>query len=80
MNIDIVLLGALALALIEVVKIGFAGKLPTKFIPLIAIGVGILMSLALTYKYLPIVEILITGLTIGLVSCGLFDQKKILGK
>ena len=80
MNIDIVLLGALALALIEVVKIGFAGKLPTRFIPLIAIGVGILMSLALTYKYLPIVEILITGLTIGLVSCGLFDQKKILGK
>lgn len=68
---------ALTIGITEVIK--RAGKVPTRFIPLIALVVGFGLTLIGDLTTLTSVSIL-TGIAVGLSACGLFDQKLIVVK
>lgn len=64
----------LTTGLTEVLK--RAIKMPTRFVPLTALVLGLILGVVAEFSLLG----LVTGVAIGLSSCGLFDQKLILGK
>jgi len=76
--LDITILVALTVGLVEVVK-GLG--IPKKYIPLVAIVIGVTFAIVGNISGELIVNIT-TGLGIGLASCGLFDftKKTVLGK
>lgn len=56
---------AMTIAFTEIVKQAFADKFPTRFAPILAVGIGILVSLAYGYDWRE-------GLLVGLTSTGLY--------
>ena len=78
MTLDITVLIALTIGVIEILK-GF--EIPTRFIPLLAIVIGVIASVVSNIAGALTLDIF-TGIGIGLASCGLFDfgKKTIIGK
>ncbi|MDD3098712.1 MAG: hypothetical protein PHU82_02765 [Candidatus Pacebacteria bacterium] len=79
--IDIILLGGLVLALVEVVKIALGGRY-SRFYPLISIAIGLSLSAILNYQYGTIQEIITSGIIVGASAVGLWELSRhsILGK
>jgi hypothetical protein len=73
--IDIILLGGLVLALVEVVKIALGGRY-SRFYPLIAIAIGLILSAILNYQYGTIQEIITSGIIVGASAVGLWETGK----
>ncbi|MFA5542946.1 MAG: hypothetical protein WDA47_04170 [Bacilli bacterium] len=73
--IDIILLGSLVLALVEVVKIALGGRY-SRFYPLIAIAIGLILSAILNYQYGTIQEIITSGIIVGASAVGLWETGK----
>lgn len=75
MDISFVVLSALTLGLVQMVKLTV--NLPSKFIPLTALGVAIGVSLlAMPLNSLGLVSSIFQGLVIGLGSVGLYSGVK----
>ncbi len=72
-----VVLVAITIGVSEVIKRAF--RLDARFIPLVALVVGFILTLVGSLTDITTLTIL-TGLAVGLSSCGLFDQKKLLNK
>jgi len=66
---------AITIGITEVIKLAF--KLPTRFIPFVSVLVGIVVIyIGDSIEYLD--SQLLTGIVVGLISSGLFDQKMII--
>ena len=68
-----VILSALILAIIQVIK---KFGIMDRWIPVIAIGIGILINVLAKVIGLELWELILGGLTAGLASCGLWDFGK----
>lgn len=68
---DLIVLGALVVGLVEVIKISLKGK-HSRFYPLIAVILGLSLSVGLGYQYIPIQELVANGIIIGLSAVGLY--------
>lgn len=71
-EINYILLAGLTVGLVEAVKqLG----LPTKFAPLVAIGIGIGLSF-LGFSSLPFNQLILFGIYLGLTAVGLYSGTK----
>lgn len=79
MIIDITILAAIALGLTQVVK---AAGLPKRFIPLVAIALGVGFNFLGKYVGVGYQEVILYGTMAGLSAVGLYDigKKTIAGK
>lgn len=68
----IAIVGALSLVVTQVVK----GKVPERFVTLIPIVVGVIVS-ALVFSG-GVGDVILTGLVSGLASSGFYDQKNLI--
>lgn len=75
--IEVVMLSALAVGLVEAVKT--TNRISNQYLPVVAIVIGLCLSFLMAGTYQ---EIIVNGLVIGLSSVGLYDvsKKSILGK
>jgi len=78
MVLDITILIALTIGIVEVIK-GF--ELDKRFLPIVAIVIGLVASIISNIGG-DIIMNIFTGIGIGLASCGLFDfgKKTVFGK
>ena len=65
-------IGGLTIALTQLIK----GYVPEKFVPLVAVALGVGVSLVIELS----VPSAVNGLIAGLVACGLYDQKRVLAQ
>jgi hypothetical protein len=77
--LDTAFLVALVIALVEVLKrVGVC----TRWLPLIALALGVILNVAVKFVGVEAWDLIIGGIVVGLSSCGVWDisKKTIFGK
>jgi len=70
--ITISVLTALVVGLTEIAK---QFGIPTRYAPLLAVGLGIAGTMGLAF-FEPTTQVILTGVAVGLSACGLYDFSK----
>ena len=70
MIIEFSILLAIVIGAVEVAK---EFGLPTKFAPILSIGLAILLNLVIKYSGYETGELILTGIIAGLSACGLYS-------